>query len=227
MKQSQNNQRRAPRRKKRRSALGEAIYNGCSRVSYFFKERASTVVGGNYQVGVSVSDIVKCIVYAVLGLLLVVLQISFFSRVKPFGAVPDVLISAVFCVAMFENERYGAIFGLAVGFVAEAAGGVGLTLLPLVYMLVGFVCGLVASEYYRRSVLLFLIFDACALLVRMFTTLLYVAFTWSIVDISVIIPRVLVPEALSTLVISPIPALAVMLISRIFRGKEESKPGLD
>lgn len=223
MKQSQNNKKRG----RRRSKIGEAVRIGRSRVSYFFKERTATVVGGNYQVGVTVSEIVKYVVYALLGLLFILLQISFFPRVKPFGAVPDVLIAAVFSVAMFENERVGAIFGLAVGFIVEAAGGVGVSLLPLVYMLVGYICGLVASEYYKRSVLLFLIFDAGALLVRMFTTLIYVVLTWSFVDLSVIIPKVLIPEALSTFVISPIPALAVALVSRIFRGEEQKKPGLD
>ncbi len=223
MKQSQNNKKRG----KRRGAIGEAVRIGRSRVSYFFKERTATIVGGNYQVGLTVSEIVKYVVYALLGLLFVLLQISFFSRVKPFGSIPDVLIAAVFSVAMFENERVGAIFGLSVGFIVEAAGGVGVSLLPLIYMLVGYVCGLVASEYYKRSLLLFLIFDAGALLVRMFTTLLYVVFTWSIVDLSVVIPKVLIPEALSTFVISPIPALIIAIVSRIFRGEEKKKPGLD
>ncbi len=230
MKQSQNKNRRAAgstSRRARRSSVGEAFRIGRSRVSYFFKERSSTVVGGNYQVGVTALEVVKCIVYALLGLLLILMQISFFSRVKPFGSIPDVLIAAVFSVAMFENERFGAIFGLLTGFIVEAAGGVGISLLPLVYMLVGYICGLVASEYYRRSLLLFLIFDGAALLVRMFTTLIYVVMTWSVVDLSVVIPRVLIPEALSTLVISPFPALLVMLISRIFRGEENTKPGLD
>lgn len=223
MKQSQSNKKRG----KRRGAIGEAVRIGRSRVSYFFKERTATIVGGNYQVGLTVSEIVKYVVYAVLGLLFILLQISFFSRVKPFGSIPDVLIVAVFSVAMFENERVGAIFGLIVGFIVEAAGGVGISLLPLVYMLVGYVCGLVASEYYKRSILLFLIFDAGALLVRMFTTLIYVVFTWSFVDVSVIIPKVLIPEALSTFVISPFPALVIALVSRIFRGEEKKKPGLD
>lgn len=223
MKQSQNNKKRA----KRRGAIGDAVRIGRSRVSYFFKERSATVVGGKYQVGVTVSEIVKYIVYALLGLTFILLQISFFPRVKVFGATPDVLIAAVFSVAMFENERVGAVFGLAVGFIAEAAGGVGVSLLPLVYMLVGYICGIVASEYYKRSVLLFLIFDAGALLVRMFTTLLYVVFTWNVIDVSVIIPQVLIPEALATFAISPVPALTIALVSRIFRGEEKTKPGLD
>ncbi len=223
MKQSRNNK----NRKKRRSAVGDTVRIARSRVSYFFKERSATVVGGSHQLGVTVSEVVKHIVYAITGILLILMQISFFPQIKPFGASPDILIVAVFAVAMFENERLGAIFGLAVGFVVEAAGGVGISLLPLVYMLVGYICGIVATEYYKRSFVLFLIFDACILLVRMFTTLLYIVFTWSVVDISVVLPQVLIPEALSTLVISPFPAILISLISRIFRKEETPKPGLD
>ncbi len=223
MKQSQNNK----KRKKHRSPIGEALRIGRSRVSYFFKERASITVGGKYQLGVTVSEIVKYVLYAIAGLLLILFQISFFSRIKPFGSTPDILIVAVFSVAMFENERVGAIFGLIVGFVVEAAGGIGVSLLPLVYMLVGYICGIVTTEYYKKSLLLFLIFDASALLVRMFTTFIYIVLTWNVVDIPVIIPKVLLPEALSTFIVSPIPALLICLISRIFRKEETPKPGLD
>lgn len=223
MKQSRNNK----NRKRRRSAVGDAARIARSRISYFFKERSATVVGGSYQLGVTVSAVVKHVVYAIAGLLLILLQISFFPKIRPFGAAPDVLIVAVFAVAMFENERVGAVFGLAVGFVVEAAGGIGVSLLPLVYMLVGYICGVVATEYYKRSFVLFLIFDASILLVRMFTTLMYIVFTWSVVDLSVVLPKVLIPEALSTLVISPFPAILIYLISRIFRKEEAPKPGLD
>lgn len=223
MKQSQNNK----NRKRRRSAVGDAARIARSRISYFFKERSATVVGGSYQLGVTVSEVVKHVIYAIAGLLLILLQISFFPKIRPFGAAPDVLIVAVFAVAMFENERVGAVFGLAVGFVVEAVGGIGVSLLPLVYMLVGYICGVVATEYYKRSFVLFLIFDASILLVRMFTTLMYIVFTWSVVDLSVVLPKVLIPEALSTLVISPFPAILIYLISRIFRKEEAPKPGLD
>lgn len=212
---------------KKRSAIGEAFAVLCSRTSYFFKNRAATIVGGKYQSGVTVSEVVKYCVYAVMGLFLILLEISFFSRVRPFGSTPDILIVAVAMVAMYENERAGAIFGLCVGIVAEALGTTGVTLLPLIYMCVGYVCGIVASEYYKRSILLFLIFDAGVLAVRMFTTLIYIVLTWEIVDVSVVFPKVLIPELFSTFVVSPIPAILLYPIWRIFRGEEVKKPGLD
>ncbi len=219
MKQSRNN--------RHRGVIATEIFETLSRISYIFKTRNSTVVGGKYKVGVTTSEIVKYIVYGILGIFLILLEITFFTRVRPFDSTPDILIVATAAVAMFEGERVGAIFGVSVGAIASAVGCVGLSLLPLVYMLVGYGCGIVASEYYRRSVLLFIIFDLSALAVRLFTTLISIVTTWGTVDLSVVVPDVLIPELLSTLVISPVPGLLVLPVYLIFRDKSEKKPGLD
>lgn len=218
MKQSQN---------KRRGAVGEAVRIARARLDYRKKTRSTVVVGEKYKSGVTGSEVAKYCVYAAMGLFLVLLQLTFFTRLRPFDSTPDILIIAVAMIAMYENERAGAIFGVAIGFVAEALGGTGLSLLPLVYMLVGWFGGIVASEYYKRSVLLFLIFDVSACAVRMFVTLIYVVCTWGTADISVIFPNVLIPEVLSTFVIAPVPALLLYPVWRIFRGETVKKPGLD
>ena len=219
MKQSRNN--------KRRGTLATGFSELFSQIRYIFTHRNPTVVGGKYKVGVTVSEVVKYCVYAVLGLFLILLQLTFFTSVRPFGSTPDILIVAVATVAMFEGEKAGAVFGVLVGFVVEAVGGVGVSLLPLIYMLVGYACGIVASEYYRRSVLLFVIFDLGVSAVRFFTTLIYIVVTWSTVDLNVVIPGVLFPEMLSTLVISPVPGLLLLPVYKIFRGEETKKPGLE
>lgn len=214
-------------RNKRRGAVGEAVRIARARFDYRKRNRATVVVGEKYKSGVTGSEVVKYCVYAVMGLFLVLLQLTFFTRFRPFDSTPDILIIAVAMISMYENERAGAIFGVAIGFVAEALGGTGLSLLPLVYMLIGWFGGIAASEYYKRSVLLFFIFDVGACTVRMFVTLIYVVCIWETADISVIFPNVLVPEMLSTFVTAPVPALLLYPVWRIFRGETEKKPGLD
>lgn len=221
MKQFQNKQR--TKKRKKRNPVAEAILQAAN----FFSYKNATVVGGKYRAGVTVSEIVKYCIYAVMGVFLILLQLTFFSTVRPFNSTPDILIIATAAVSMFEGERAGAVFGLSVGFVAEALGSVGVSLLPLIYMLFGYVCGIVASEYYRRSVLLFLIFDASACAVRFFTTLIYIVITWKTVDLSIVIPDVLFPEFFSTFAISPVPTLFMLPIYRIFHGNEKQKPGLE
>lgn len=209
------------------SAVGGTFAAIRSQISYFLKNKAAITVGGKYSSGVTVSEVVKYCIYAVMCVFFILLQVSFFSRLRPFGSVPDILIVTVAMIGMFENERAGAIFGVAVGFVSEALATTGITLLPLIYMCVGYFAGIIAADYYKKSVLLFLICDAGVVAVRAFTTLIYVVLTWDIVDISVVIPRVLIPELFSTLVMSPLPAMLLCIVWRIFRGEEVKKPGLD
>ncbi len=163
----------------------------------------------------------KYVLYALMSLFLILMRTTFFARFRPFGSSPDILIVAVAVIAFFEGKRAGAIYGVAIGFIADALGGVGVILLPLAYMLVGYICGVVATEYYRRSVLLFLIFDLAASIVRMFVSLLYMLLVWHTVDLSVVIPGVLLPEFYATLAISPVPALLLLPIYLLFRKKKK------
>lgn len=199
------------------SAAASAVAGVSSRI---FGGRG-IVVGEKMRSDVTAAVVVKYIVYAVASLFLILLRTTFFSRFRPFGASPDILIVAVAAIALYEGGRAGAVFGVAIGFVAEALGGVGIILLPPVYMLVGYLCGTVATDYYRRSWVLFLVFDVCAAAARAFVSLLYVMMTWHTFDLSAVLTSVILPEFLSTLALSPLPALMLLPIYLIFRKKKK------
>ncbi len=181
----------------------------------------SIVIGEKLRGEVTLQGIVKYALYAVVMLFILLMKTTFFTRFRLFGASPDVLIAAVAAIGLFEGAQAGAVFGLVTGFAADALGGVGVVLLPLPYMLVGYICGAVASDYYRRSWLLFLVFDIGALFVRALTTLFYIMLTWHGFDLSVIIGEVIVPEMISTFFISPVPALMLVPVFLIFRKKKK------
>lgn len=180
-----------------------------------------TVVGEKLRVGVTPSSVAKYVVYAAVSLFLIILRATFFARFRPFGASPDILIAAVAAIGLFEGAYAGAVFGVSIGFISDALGGIGIVLLPVVYMLVGYICGVIATDYYKRSWLLFLLFDLAAAAARLFTTLLYVMLTWHTFDLSVVFKTVLMPELYSTLVISPVPALLLLPVYLIFRKKKK------
>ena len=185
----------------------------------------ATVVGEKMRSGVSVSVIVKYAVYSVIMLLLLMLQTTFFTRLRPFSSTPDILIIAVACIGMFEGGRAGAIFGVVFGYAADALGSIGVAALPLYYMFTGYVCGEIASDYYRRSPLLFLIFDGGACALRAFVTLIYVTLTWHNFVIGDVIKNVILPELFSTAVCSPVSAVILLPVYLIFkrfeRGQEQ------
>lgn len=182
-----------------------------------------TVVGEKLDSGVTVSEIVKYALYAVLGLALLIFETSFFSRIRAFDSTPDVMIIATLSIGFYENEKAGAIFGASFGFLSGIIGGMGISILPLVYMLVGYFCGVVTADYYRRSIPLFIILDLSVCAVRMLATLISVAFTWTTVDITVVFPQVLLPEFFSTLITSPVPALLFLPVCRIFGDRDAEK----
>ena len=187
------------------------------RISQIFGR--ATVVGEKMRSGVAVSTIVKYALYTVLSVLLILLETTFFARFRPFGASPDILIVTVMAIGMYDGGRAGAVYGIWIGFVADTLGGAGITVLPLAYMLVGYICGVVAEDYYRRTVLLFLIFDAAVCAARMFITLLYVFLTWPSFDFGAVFGAAILPELAATAVCAPTPAIILLPVYLIFRKK--------
>lgn len=219
MKKSGTNKKNQKKRSSRPGFFSSAASAVGGAFSRIFSGRG-TIVGEKLRSEVTAAAVVKYVVYAVMSLFLILLRTTFFARFRPFGASPDILIVAVAAIALYEGGRAGAVFGAAVGFVADALGGAGIILLPPVYMLIGYICGTVASEHYRRSWLLFLIFDVCAVAARAFLSLLYVMMTWHAFDLSLVMRSVILPECLSTFVISPLPALLLLPVYLIFRKKK-------
>ena len=80
-----------------------------------------------------------------------ILQVSIFGRHKPFGVVPDLMLCTVLCVAFFSGRYAGAITGIGAGFLIDALGSVGVSMMPVAYMILGYVVGYYAKgSVYRR-----------------------------------------------------------------------------
>ena len=143
----------------------------------------------------------RIIRYTVLvGLVLIlsaILQVSLFSRFRLFGAVPDLMIVAVLCIAFFCGRYAGAVTGIAAGFLIEAIGTSGISILPLCY----FLCGYLVGHYARtvqKSYPPYLIYLGCILLIRATVTVLYACMTYQNVNLPLILVRSVLPEALVT-----------------------------
>ncbi|MBR5322005.1 MAG: hypothetical protein IKU48_00465 [Clostridia bacterium] len=87
------------------------------------------------------SIILDIILYGILGALLAVLQTTLMPRLTVFYAVADIIIGAICCIGIYKGENTAALFGLWAGLCVEALGSTDISLLPLFYTLVGYVCG--------------------------------------------------------------------------------------
>ncbi len=157
------------------------------------------------------------------GLLLffALLETTLFTRVQPLGATPDLMLVLTVAVAVTEREKWGAVFGLAAGFIIESLSS-RTTALPLLFTLAGYTTGAVISEYFRDSVATRALFTAAAAAVRAALTVITAA---SITDAALpaIISQAAVPEFFGTLLFSPLPHAAAKLSLHKFNKSREEK----
>ena len=135
-------------------------------------------------------------------LLCALLQTTLFARFRPFGAIPDLMLTAVIAVAMLEGEKWGAIAGLFAAFLIESIGGGDLNLLPLLYMPAGYFAPIVTELYFTDSAPVRFMYSAAACLGRAFLTLMYLALTVADFRLGVFMLHVILPEYASTLLMS-------------------------
>ncbi len=167
--------------------------------------------------------IAKGVVCALLIVLLSLVQTTLFTRFRPFGAIPDLILPFVIAVSMTERERWGAVCGLLGAFVIESLGGSTLTLLPLLYMPCGYICGLLATHAFRDAPIVRALFTAAASLARSLLTLVTVVAT--VADISLIdaLTKAVLPELLSTLLFAAFPHLLTYLSLRPFNKSRDAR----
>ncbi len=140
-------------------------------------------------------------VYGCFFLLLSLLQASLLGRFRPFGTLPDLAMCGVLGVAYFAGKYTGAVSGLFAGFLVEALGAHGISLLPLCYLLLGYTLGHYASAGGGRRPLRYLLFLLLGLLARAGVTLLYLYLTYqTLLPLSHTFLDVVLPELCATAV---------------------------
>ena len=131
-------------------------------------------------------------------LMLAVLQVSLFAKFRIFGAVPDLMLCAVVCVAFFSGRFAGAITGIGAGFLIEALGSTGVSVLPVAYLVCGYLVGHYARAVIPRRFLSFLLYFGISLILRVAVTLTYVCLTYAQISLPSVIISILLPELAAT-----------------------------
>lgn len=134
-------------------------------------------------------------------LLLSSVQVSLLARFQLFGATPDLMLCFVLCIFYFWGKYAGAVTGIAAGFVIEAIGGQGISLLPVIYMLFGYVGGAYARTVHPKRLIPYLFYLFCGLVLRAAVTLLYACMMWEKVSLPDILLNSVLPEAGGTLIV--------------------------
>lgn len=165
----------------------------------------------------------------VCALLLIVfslLQTTLFTRFRPFGAVPDLILPLVAAVGMTEKERWGAVFGVIAAFVIESLGGSTVTLLPLLYMPVGYFCGVLTTHYFRDAFSVRGLYTLVTSAARSLFTLIALAMTLSDFNLLTCLLSVVLPEFLATVLFAFLPHLAAKAALRPFHLTRDERTGM-
>lgn len=141
-----------------------------------------------------------CTVIGMTLFLVAILQTSVLGRLKPFGVTPDLMITVVLTFTFFCGCHTGAITGIAAGFLIDAFGSTGFSLLPFVYFMLGYLIGYYVKVLNAQGYLSYLICFAISLAVRFVTTLAYTLLSVNEFRFSAFMLSVALPELLGTLI---------------------------
>ena len=155
---------------------------------------------------------------SLLVLFFVFLQTSFFGFYPIFGAVPDLTLILVLSSGLFLGEKAGGLVGLFGGILLEALGSFGVTLLPLLYFLLGFFAGFygrVRGETFPG----YLLYFGISLAYRAIITIIYANMTYQSVNFLQLLWHTILPEALATAVVGLLLFLPLRALCRRLDGR--------
>ncbi len=175
------------------------------------------ILGYRAQTRSKITAYILC--FAFLILMMGVLQTSFFGRIKWFGAVPDLILVTVLCISFFSGRYAGAIVGTAGGFFIEAIGGSGISLLPVAWMLLGYLVGHFSHTVWQKKYYFYLFYLLCALFARAVLTVIYACLTYETIHLPTILLCAVLPEMAATAICGLVLYFPIGALCRVLEGK--------
>lgn len=127
-----------------------------------------------------------------------IIQTSVFGKLTYIGAVPDLMLCIVLGISYFNGRHYGAITGIAAGVLIETIASSGIVLLPLFYMIFGYMAGHYARAVQPKRFIPYLFYLMFALLLRAGITFLYTCLIYQQIHLLQIFAHAVLPEMLAT-----------------------------
>ncbi len=152
-------------------------------------------------------------------LLLSVIEVSLLGRLVRFGALPDLMICAVLGLSYFCGKYVGAVTGIAAGLLIELIGSQGVILLPVFYMLLGYLAGHFARTAVGKRFPTYLIYLGVTLLYRAALTILYASLTHDRFRLPTVLLYSVLPEMIGTAIAGAALYVPLLLLCRWLEGR--------
>lgn len=139
-------------------------------------------------------QIKRYIIYGIIFLLLYIIQTMPQSGLNKGYSTPELLLPLLTVLALFEGEKFGAIFGIIIGLLYDAQGG-GLTgFYTILFMFYGYFTGILLIFLLRRNILTSMSISAICVLTTnylfyFFFYYMYGELSFSYVTLNIILPK--------------------------------------
>jgi len=177
--------------------------------------------GWRLGISIEIEPIIRGLVCLVLLSFFALLQTTLFARFKPFGAVPDLMLPLVVAISMIAREKWGAVSGLAAAFIIESLGGSTVTILSLLYMPAGYICGLLTVYYFRDGLAVRAMYTGATAMAKGLFTLLILVLSKPSVSLPGAFLYAIIPEFFATVLFAFLPHLAAVYAFRLAEGKKK------
>ncbi len=164
----------------------------------------------------------------VIGLLLVfftVLQTTLFTRFRPFGAIPDLILPFVITVGIIEKEKFGGVVAPIAAYVIDSAGGTTITLLPLLYVPCAIAAGYLTTHRFRDSLIVSAMYTGVSSAARGIITAIIVLSTLRGVSAGILFTDFLLPEFAANVVLAAFPQILTRVALRPFHKTRDERVG--
>lgn len=127
----------------------------------------------------------------------------FSTGIRPFGAVPDLMLALVIALGVSEGEKWGGVCGIASALVIDSLGTVGVSPLPPVYMLAGYVSGFLSRYYFRKNAVIRGMYQTVGGIIRGGVTLIMLGVYSPGYNFGEAMLGTVFPEFFATLILAP------------------------
>ena len=164
----------------------------------------------------------RCFIYGLTLLALSLIQTTALHLFPIMGTIPDLCLLFVLGTAMFDGAENGGAVGIAAGFLENALGGVGISMLPLIFFIIGYGTGLLAKKALARTFPSYMIFSLVFCSLRPAITLAAIGLNAraSGFDLTAITEGTLVPEFFANLAAAPPMYLLIRKTNRMVQKKK-------
>lgn len=154
-------------------------------------------------------------------LLLSVTEVSLMGRWRPLGAVPDMMLCLVISAGMFCGQYAGAVIGIIAGFLIDAIGSGGISLMPVFYLIVGYTVGCLIRSESQRNIAAYAFCFGCGAVGRAGITMICTILTYREMRIGEMILHTVLPEMAVTLIAGAVLYFPMKWVCRLPEGKKK------